>query len=99
MLSTCRRGLERWYSTLIELTQDFKILGAEKCLRVTLYFLRIITISEWLLFCSTGGREYQDDQKRNLVIADWYVVAKTVVVAMLVPSPRFGRAGLLHKAA
>jgi len=78
----CREGLERWREGLKELRESDKG-GLERLFYFGLYWLRLVSISEWLSFCITGGRENAPDHARDRNFVDCYVVAKTVVVAVL----------------
>ncbi len=66
---------------LAELKESYT--GIEKFFCFVLYFLRLGSISEWLSFCVTGGRKDDDDHATDRLIVDWYVVLKTVLVALL----------------
>jgi hypothetical protein len=78
----CREGLERWREGLKELRESDKG-GLERLFYFGLYWLRLVSISEWLSFCITGGRENAADHATDRNIVDCYVVTKTVLVAVL----------------
>jgi hypothetical protein len=45
------------------------------------------SISEWLSFCIVGGREDEAGHAKDRLIVDWYVVLKTLLVALLLNLP------------
>jgi hypothetical protein len=80
MACKCREGLERWREGLNKLRESDKG-GLERLFYFGLYWLRLVSLSEWLSFCITGGRAADHATDRNIV--DCYVVTKTVLVAVL----------------
>jgi hypothetical protein len=56
---------------------------SEKWARRSLYFSRILSISEHLSFFVVGARYRREDYRRDLWITDLYLVGKTIVVALL----------------
>lgn len=88
MPCVCRRGLEKWRATLRKLARDPKCLGIEKWVYLSAYTLKITSIVEWSLFCATGGSRDPEDGRRNVLIVDWCVIGKTIVVAALVWVPQ-----------
>jgi hypothetical protein len=56
---------------------------SEKWARRSLYFSRILSLSEHLSFFVVGARYRRGDYRRDLWITDLYVVGKTIVVALL----------------
>jgi hypothetical protein len=78
----CRDGRERWRKGLNELRESDKG-GLERVFYFILYGLRLVSLSEWISFCITGGREDDADHAKDRLIVDWYVVLKTLLIAVL----------------
>ena len=78
----CRDGLKRWRKGLNELRESDKG-GLERLFYFILYRLRLVSLSEWISFCTTGGREDHADHATDRNIIDRYVVSKTFLVALL----------------
>jgi hypothetical protein len=78
----CRDGLNRWRKGLNELRESDKG-GLERLFYFILYGLRLVSLSEWISFCITGGREDDANHATDRLIVDWYVVLKTFLVALL----------------
>jgi len=84
----CREGLTRWQANLKQIEQ-LDIGGLEKGFCHALYRLRLASILEWLSLCIVGGRGDDDHaaHKTDRLIVDFYVVGKTLLVALLMLLP------------
>src|SRR6185369_4780387 len=82
----CRDGLQRWRAQLNGIKES-KTGGIERLFYFALYRLRLISLSEWISFCITGGREDDAAHAKDRLIVDWYVVLKTFLVALLLILP------------
>jgi hypothetical protein len=81
MSCALRQGLGKWFLTLKQIGRDPNVIGLEKWVDVLLYFSRIISFSQWMSFCFAGARETPEDKNCDVMIVDFYVIAKTLAVA------------------
>jgi hypothetical protein len=77
----CGVGFNRWRAGLKEITQG--TAGIEKINCLVLYVLRLVSISEWISFCITGGRKDDASHETDRRIIDYYVFLKTFLVGLL----------------
>ncbi len=82
----CRDGLARWRDQLNEIKKS-ETGGIERLFCFALYWLRLVSLSEWISFCIAGGRKDKAGQAKDQMIVDWYVVLKTFLVALLLIVP------------
>jgi hypothetical protein len=68
---------------LQEVWRDSKVAGIEKWARLSLYFSRILSISEHLSFFIIGAKYSREQYRRDLWLTDSYVLGKTIVVGLL----------------
>src|SRR5262245_48904902 len=87
MLSRYLSGLKRWSGEFRKIWLNSKFVGIEKWTRRGLYFLRILSLSEHLSFFIVGAKFSRAQYRRDSWITDFYVVGKTILVALLIFLP------------